>query len=100
MLPAIFRGWEILRAPEPTVPDSHPFYFTSKWLSVNVLSLDERRVVVEAAERPMIDCLKRHGFEPIPVPFRNFGSLGGGFHCATCDIRRRGERRCYFDTPS
>ncbi|HEU4881513.1 MAG TPA: hypothetical protein VFT45_04685 [Longimicrobium sp.] len=98
MLPTMFRGWEILRAPEPTVPDDHPFYFTSKWLSVNVLSLDESRVVVEAAEKPMIAWLKRHGFEPIPVPFRNFGSLGGGFHCATCDIRRRGRRQCYFDT--
>ena len=96
LLPAIFRGWEILRAPEPTVPDDHPFYFTSKWLSVNVLSLDETRVVVEAAEAPMIAFLKRHGFDPIPVPFRNFGSLGGAFHCATCDIRRRGGRQSYF----
>jgi glycine amidinotransferase len=97
MLPAMFRGWEILEAPEPTVPDDHPFYFTSKWLSVNVLSLDETRVVVEAAEKPLIAYLKRHGFEPIPVPFRNFGSLGGGFHCATCDIRRSGRRQSYFD---
>jgi glycine amidinotransferase len=99
MLPPLFRGWEILQAPEPTVPDDHPFYFTSKWLSVNVLSLDETRVVVEAAEKPMIAFLKRHGFEPIPLPFRNFGSLGGAFHCATCDIRRRGERQSYFDAP-
>jgi glycine amidinotransferase len=97
MLPAMFRGWEILEAPAPTVPDDHPLYFTSSWLSVNVLSLDETRVVVEAAEAPMIAFLKRHGFEPIPVPFRNFGSLGGGFHCATCDIRRRGGRQSYFD---
>ena len=96
-LPAMFRDWEILQAPEPTVPDDHPFYFTSRWLSVNVLSLDEKRVVVEAGERPTIDFLKRNGFEPIPVPFRNFGSLGGGFHCATCDVRRRGRRQSYFD---
>ncbi len=95
-LPAMFRSWEILVAPEPTVPDSHPFYFTSKWLSVNVLSLDEKRVVVEAAEQPMIDLLKHHGFEPIPVPFRNFGSLGGAFHCATADVRRRGTLESFF----
>ena len=35
-------------------------------------------------------------FEPIPVHFRNFGSLGGAFHCATCDIRRRGNLKSYF----
>lgn len=96
-LPAMFRTWEILVAPTPTVPDSHPFYFTSKWLSLNVLSLDEKRVVVEAAEQPMIDFLKNRGFEPIPVPFRQFGSLGGAFHCATCDVRRRGSLQSYFE---
>ena len=95
-LPDMFRDWEVLRAPSPTVPESHPFYFSSSWLSVNVLSLDETRVCVEAAEQPMIDFLRENGFEPIPVPFRNFGSLGGAFHCATCDIRRTGTLQSYF----
>lgn len=95
-LPAMFRDWEILTPPAPTVPASHPFYFSSSWLSLNLLSLDEERVFVEAAEKPMIDFLRRHGFEPIPMPFRNFGSLGGAFHCATCDIRRRGTLQSHF----
>lgn len=95
-LPDMFRDWEILHPPAPTVPDSHPFYFSSSWLSLNVLSLDEQRVIVEAEEQPMIDFLKRHGFTPIPVHLRNFGSLGGGFHCATSDIRRRGPLASYF----
>ena len=95
-LPSMFDSWEILNPPSPVIPDEHPLYFTSKWLSVNVLSLDEKRVMVEAQEKPMIDFLKAHGFEPIPVPFRNFMSLGGAFHCATCDIRRRGGPQSYF----
>lgn len=95
-LPAMFDDWEILTPPSPTVPDSHPFYFSSHWLSLNLLSIDEKRVFVEAEEKPMIDFLKRHGFEPIPVHFRNFGSLGGAFHCATCDIRRNGKLESYF----
>lgn len=95
-LPAMFSDWEILTPPDPTVPDDHPFYFTSKWLSLNVLSLDEKRVVVDAAEGAMIDFLKSKGFDPIPVPFRNFGSLGGAFHCATCDVRRTGTLKSYF----
>lgn len=96
MLPPMFKDWEILQAPEPVVPDDYPFYFTSKWLSLNVLSLDERRVVVEAEEKPMIDFLTQKGFDPIPLPFRRFGKLGGGFHCATCDVRRRGSLQSYF----
>ncbi|MCB9528216.1 MAG: amidinotransferase [bacterium] len=95
-LPAMFDDWEILTPPAPTVPSSHPFYFSSSWLSLNLLSLDETRVFVEAAEKPMIDFLRRHGFEPIPIPFRHFGSLGGAFHCATCDVRRRGTLQSYF----
>lgn len=95
-LPDMFRDWEILLPPAPSAPDSHPFYFSSNWLSLNVLSLDEKRVLVEAAEQPMIDFFKRHGFTPIPVHLRNFGSLGGGFHCATSDIRRQGPLVSYF----
>ncbi len=95
-LPDMFRDWEILTPPPPAIPEEHPLYFTSRWLSLNVLSLDERRVVVEAGETPTIDFLKQNGFEPIPVPFRNFCSMGGAFHCATCDIRRRGTLQSYF----
>lgn len=95
-LPAMFDDWEVLVPPPPTVPDEHPFYFSSGWLSMNVLSIDERRVLVEAAEEPMIRFLKGHGFEPIPVGFRNFGSFGGAFHCATSDIRRQSRLESHF----
>jgi glycine amidinotransferase len=66
-LPPILKDWELLSPPEPTAPPNHPFYFSSRWLSLNVLSLDEQRVIVEAAERPLIDFLRAHGFDPIPV---------------------------------
>jgi glycine amidinotransferase len=95
-LPAMFDAWEILTPPPPVIPDDHPLYFTSKWVSINVLSLDEERVVVEEQEEPLIRFLKNRGFQPIPVPFRNFMSLGGAFHCATVDVRRRGALAHYF----
>ena len=94
--PEILGDWELLRPPPPTVPAHHPLYLSSPWLSMNVLSLDERRVVVEAEERPMVDFLRQRGFEPIPVHFRNFASFGGGFHCATLDVRRRGPLHSWF----
>lgn len=95
-LPSMFNSWEILTPPPPAIPDSHLLYFTSKWISINVLSLDEKRIVVEEQEKPLIKFLEKHGFEPVPLPFRNFMSLGGAFHCATCDIRRRGTLESYF----
>ena len=63
---------------------------------MNVLMLDEERVVVEKHEEPLIKALKDWGFKPILCSFRNFYTFGGSFHCATLDIRRRGTLQSYF----
>ncbi len=85
----IFKDWEIIEAPRPALPRDWPMYFSSSWLSMNTLSLDDRTVVVERQELSLIDVLTARGFECIPVDFRHFYSFGGSFHCATLDIRRR-----------
>jgi glycine amidinotransferase len=97
-VPEVLRrgGWELLPAPPSTLPRSFPMYESCRWLSVNVLSLDERRVIVEEREEPLIRALRDWGFEPIPCPFRENYLFGGGFHCATVDIRRRGSLQSYF----
>ena len=84
----LFKGWEMVNVPEPIMPDSQCLYMTSKWITMNVLSIDESRVIVEAQDEPMIALFKSLGLTPIPVPFRNFNAFGGSFHCATCDVRR------------
>ncbi len=69
---------------------------TSAWINMNILMLDERRVIVERQDEPMIKALRSWGFEPIPCNFRHFNSFGGSFHCATLDVRRRGTLQSYF----
>ncbi|MEM7201450.1 MAG: amidinotransferase [Planctomycetota bacterium] len=98
-LPAILRDssdWELRPAPRTTLSEEHPWYHSFRWLSMNVLSLDEKRVIVEESETPTIEALRAWGFEPIPCPFRNNYKFGGSFHCATVDVRRRGELQSYF----
>lgn len=95
-LPAFFDSWEILEAPAPVNPKDSGLYFSSDWLTINMLSIDEKRVIVEEQETPLIEALKNWGFEPITIPFRNFYPFGGSVHCATADIRRRGELKSYF----
>ena len=63
---------------------------------MNVLMLDEERVVVADHEETLICSLREWGFRPIPCPFQNFYRLGGSIHCATLDVRRRGTLRSYF----
>ena len=58
--------------------------------------LDERTVVVEAAEQPMMDFLRSLGCDVIPCPFDRVYPFGGGFHCCTADIRRQGTLQSYF----
>ncbi len=95
-LPDIFKSWDVLVAPPPAHPFDSALYFSSDWLSLNMLSIDEKRIVVEEQERPLIESLTKWGFEPLPIPFRNFYPFGGSVHCATLDVRRRGTLQSYF----
>ncbi len=92
----LFREWEILETPEPTLPADWPMYFCSPWVSMNVLSVDEKTVVVERQEEPLIEALTDWGFRCIPVDFRHVYSLGGSFHCVTLDVRRTGVNAQYL----
>jgi len=95
-IPEMFKQWDILVAPPPSMPDSQVLYMTSKWLNVNIFMLDERRVIVEKNDDDLIKAFQRWGFTPIPCHFRNFNTFGGSFHCATLDVRRRGVLESYF----
>jgi glycine amidinotransferase len=100
-LPKMFKSWDVLVAPEPEpLSNSGPlarfFSMCSKWISLNVLSIDEKRVIVERTQTSLMKMLRDHGFEPIPCAFANYLPFGGAFHCATLDIRRRGGLQSYF----
>lgn len=93
-LPAFFKHWDILVAPRPVDVDLG-ISTISTWASMNVLMLDEERVIVEKRQEPMIKALQDWGFKPIPCSFENYYPFLGSFHCATLDIRRRGELQSY-----
>ncbi|MGW0811517.1 hypothetical protein [Nonomuraea sp. NPDC002799] len=95
-VPNLFKDWDVMAAPAPVIPDTHPLYMTSKWINMNILMLDHDRVLVERQDEPMIKVMQKFGFTPILCNFRNFNSFGGSFHCATLDVRRRGVLESYF----
>ncbi len=97
-LPPMFKGWDVLEAPHPDPVDSMILRASmcSEWISVNVLMLDEKRVVVEENQPSIIKAMKDWGFEPIPCAFLHYSPFGGSFHCATLDVRRRGTLQSYF----
>jgi glycine amidinotransferase len=99
-LPDVLSSWDILIAPEPNPIDDRLLKITSmcgKWLSMNVLMIDDKRVIAERHHTGMLRALEKWGFEPIPCDLLNYAPFGGSFHCATLDIRRRGTLESYFN---
>lgn len=86
----LLSDWDVRIAPPPDLPNDWPLYYSSSWLSMNILSLDERTVVVERSENTLREFLTNWGFDCIPVEFKHVYTFGGSFHCTTADIRRRG----------
>jgi glycine amidinotransferase len=98
-LPECVKKWDVLVAPRPSYAPASPMafpQFTSQWLSMNVLSLDHERVLVDAQQTELMRKLWEWGFRPIPLPFDHVGPFGGSFHCVTLDVRRRGTLESYF----
>lgn len=98
-LPAILKKWDILVAPEPDPITDRMLKITSlcgKWLNMNVLTVDEKRVIVDPHHTGTMRALERWGFEPIPCEFLHYAAFGGAFHCAALDVRRRGTLESYF----
>lgn len=89
------NGWKVIYGTSNGLQPP-PMSQCSPWLSLNVLSLDDKRMIVEAQETNLMELLSKHGFEPIPVPFRSMNEFGGGLHCSTTDVRREGPLKSYF----
>lgn len=90
--------WEIIEAPASM---RNPLGYSpevSNWISMNVLLLDVDKVIVEEKEETVIRFFEKYGFKVITTPFDKVYKFGGGFHCCTADIRRRGELKSYFPT--
>jgi glycine amidinotransferase len=94
-LPPILKRWDILVAPQ-YIPHRCPLGLVSQWAGLNVLMLDPERVIVEKRQELLIKAFKNWGFKPILCSFEAYYPFLGSFHCATLDVRRRGELQSYF----
>jgi len=69
----------------------------SHWIDMNAFSINPDLVVVDRNQTALIKLLEKHGFDVIPLQLRHSKMLGGGPHCVTLDVRRRGTLDRYFD---
>lgn len=96
-IPELLKKWDIIEAPEMIVKnysDLRPM--SSKWFGMNVLMINPNLAVVDKNQEPLIKLLEKHKIDVLPLLLRHGRPLGGGFHCITLDVRRKGKLENYF----
>ena len=87
-LPTCFAGWEVLVIDDVVPQEFYKYPYASKWIGLNMLSIDPETVIIDAAQTEIIKLLERKKFTVIPHTLRHSRTLGGGFHCVTLDTWR------------
>ena len=62
---------------------------SSDAIGMNLLSVNEKLVIVDENQTQLMKTLLEYGIESIPMPMRHARTLGGGFHCVTLDTYRK-----------
>jgi scyllo-inosamine-4-phosphate amidinotransferase 1 len=88
--PRAFRDWQKIWITDDMIvaQDFYQYPYASKWIAMNMLALDPETVILDAAQTQLINVLKQHKIDAIPLSLSHSRTLGGGFHCVTLDIRR------------
>lgn len=89
-LPKPLQDWEQIWCPEPVlIPYYGEYNHASKWVNINLFSINENLVVLEQHQTNLAEILSKYGIESALLPFRHQRTLGGGPHCVTLDIFRQ-----------
>ena len=95
-LPDVFKGWDIVWAPDMVdTGTTWPYPRASIWSGMNFFMVNPNLAVVNEVQEPLIRLLESHGIDTIGVPLRHCRTLSGGLHCVTLDVRRRGALEDY-----
>jgi len=90
VLPEPFRSWDAIYAPDPVDVGFYPgFCNASKWVSVNLFSINEHMVVLEEHQHNLRKQLEKFNIECAMLPSRHCRTLAGVFHCVTLDTKRK-----------
>ena len=87
-LPAFVRDFRKIWVDNVQVRNFFHFPYASKWIGMNVLSLDPETVLIDDAQTGLAENLRSNGFQVITTSMRQSRTLGGGFHCVTNDLVR------------
>ena len=87
-VPNMLKDKELIFVNDVVAQSFHEYPYASKWMALNMLSVDPTTVIVDAAQDLLIKTLEALKFTVIPLTLRHSRTLGGGFHCVTLDLHR------------
>lgn len=90
-IPKVFDDWEVVWINDCVSRGFHEYPYASKWIGMNMLSIDSDTVIVDNLQKEIITILEKKNFTVIPHQLRHSRTLGGGFHCVTLDLWRDNE---------
>lgn len=101
-LPEFLKQWKVIYSPPMENTGRYDADYLSKsigsdWIDMNAFSISPNLVVVDRDQTALIKLLEKEGLDVIPIKLRHSKMMGGGFHCITTDVRRRGTLEKYFD---
>ena len=95
IMPAKFKQWTYLYPEDLTsnmdvkgMTDIDIRLASSRGMDVNILSIDEKTVVVNKRAYGVKDILDKNGFDIIEVQLEHGEIFAGGIHCSTLDLVR------------
>lgn len=98
-LPDMFYGWDVIYLSDVVDIGYTNTSYASKWIGINFIMVNPDLAIVDHTQIPLIRELGKRGIGIIPLKLRHARTLGGGFHCVTLDVRRKGTLESYC-TPS
>ena len=95
--PEIFKNWDKIFFNDFVHIDYEGTAVCENAIALNLLSIREDLVIVDDSQLPLIKVLEKNGIDCIKLKLRSTRTLGGGFHCVTLDLKRKGNLESYFD---
>jgi len=86
--PKTLRSWDKIYVNDVVAQDFYQYPYASKWIALNMLSVNPELAIVDSEQTELIKTLETHGIDVIPMSLRHSRTLGGGFHCVTLDLER------------
>lgn len=87
-VPKVFADWDKIWVDDVVPQGFYEYPYASKWIAMNMLSVDPHTVIVDKHQIKLIQILESQKFTVIPLELRHSRTLGGGFHCVTLDLHR------------